>query len=78
MKHISTLLLAIFLASLSWSQESEDPDDTTVEASEETQAAGEQDDSDLDEQGYGEEDEDDFVPSQDVTADQNLPFPVDI
>lgn len=74
-RQLPTLLLAILLASVSWSQDSEKPADTEAE---DTEVAKEEDDSDLDEQGYEQEDEDDFVPSQDVTADQALPFPVDI
>ncbi len=75
MKHLSTLLVVLFLASISWSQDSEESSDTEAEAAE---VAEEADDSDLDEQGYGQEDEDDFTPSQEVSADQSLAFPVDI
>jgi hypothetical protein len=84
MRHLIILLSALVLASVSWSQEAEDPAaDTEAEASEtsETSEASddEEDDSDLDEQGYaGEEEEDDFIPSKEVTADQSIPFPVDI
>ena len=35
------------------------------------------DDSDLDEQVY-EEDEDDFVPSEEIPVDEAIPFPIDI
>jgi len=78
MRHLIILLSALFLASTSWSQEAEDPAaDTEAEASEASDE--EEDDSDLDEQGYaGEEEEDDFIPSKEVTADQSIPFPVDI
>ena len=90
MRHLIILLAALFLAPVSWSQEAEDPAaDTEAEASETsepteatepTEASDEEeDDSDLDEQGYaGEEEEDDFIPSKEVTADQSIPFPVDI
>lgn len=87
MRHLIILFAAFFLAPLSWSQEVEDPAaDTEAEASETgepteaTEASDdEEDDSDLDEQGYaGEEEEDDFIPSKEVTADQSIPFPVDI
>ncbi len=78
MKHLSTLLLALFLASISWSQDSEKSSDTEVTEAEVAEAAEEADDSDLDEQGYEQEDEDDFTPSQEVSADQSLAFPVDI
>lgn len=35
------------------------------------------DDSDLDEQVY-EEDEDDFIPSEEIPVDEAIPFPIDI
>ncbi|MCH6550007.1 MAG: hypothetical protein IH812_09305 [Proteobacteria bacterium] len=75
MKHLITLLLALFLVSVSWAQDSQESSDTEAEVAE---VAEEEDDSDLDEQGYGQEDEDDFTPSQEVSADQSLAFPVDI
>jgi hypothetical protein len=87
MRQLIVLLSALFLAAVSWSQEAEDPAaDTEAEISEPTEPSesseasdDEEDDSDLDEQGYaGEEEEDDFIPSQEVTADQSIPFPVDI
>ncbi len=81
MRHLIILLSALFLASVSWSQEAQDPAaETEAETSETSEASDdEEDDSDLDEQGYaGEEEEDDFIPSQEVTADQSIAFPVDI
>ncbi len=88
MKQLITLLLALFLASASWSQDAEDPGDTEAVATEVSETGDhskssdpseEEDDSDLDLQGYdADEEEDDFIPSQEVTADQSLPFPVDI
>ena len=84
MKHLITLLLALFLAAVSWSQDSEESSDTETEVADVAETtyvadvAEEEDDSDLDEQGFEQEDEDDFTPSQDVSADQSLAFPVDI
>lgn len=78
MKHLITLLLALFLVSVSWAQDSQESSDTEAEVAEVAEVAEEEDDSDLDEQGYGQEDEDDFTPSQEVSADQSLAFPVDI
>lgn len=82
MKQLITLLLALFLAPVSWSQDAVEPGETEAAAnrvSETSDPGEEEDDADLDEQGYGlEEDEDDFIPSQEVSADQSLAFPVDI
>ncbi len=49
MKPLITVLLALFLASISWSQDSEESSDTEAGVAE---VAEEADDSDLDEQGY--------------------------
>jgi hypothetical protein len=82
MRQLLTLLIALFLASASWPQEAEEPGDTEAAVDDATEAADateDEDDSDLDEQGYGtEEEEDDFIPSQEVSADQSVAFPVDI
>lgn len=79
-KFLVATFLMLMLASVAWSQESEKTGDTTAIESQsaETPAADAQDDADLDEQGYEKEDEDDFVPSEEVSADQTLPFPTDI
>lgn len=47
------------------------------ESDDESGATEEPDDTDLDLQTY-EEDEDDFVPTEEVPADQAIPFPSDI
>ena len=85
MRQLIMLILALFLASVSWSQDAEEPGDTeaeaieTAEVSEASDATEEEDDAELDEQGYGsEEEEDDFIPSQEITADDSIAFPVDI
>lgn len=36
------------------------------------------DDSDLDDQTYADTENDDFRPSEDIPADQSIPFPTDI
>jgi len=82
MKQLIALLLALFLMSVSWSQEAEETDETEADSAVVTTAAEEEpdeDDAELDEQGYAlEEEEDDFIPSEEVSADQSLAFPVDI
>ena len=89
-KILTTLLLAIILACPAWTQEdpsSGEPADTTEAESGDTTAADasaeadaeeeEIDDSDLDEQTY-EEDDDDFVPTEEIPADEPIPFPSNI
>ena len=75
MRYLITLFLVLPLALGAWAQNVEksgDIDATKVEVSEQ------EDDSDLDEQGYENEEEDDFIPSQEISADKSLAFPVDI
>ncbi len=75
MRYLITLFLVLPLVSSAWGQnaeESRDIDATEVEIREQ------EDDLDLDEQGYENEEEDDFIPSQEISADKSLEFPVDI
>lgn len=85
MKKYSIILLALlFLASSAWSQDDEAGDKPVekVEAPEVTeieQATDSEvtDDADLDLQTY-EEDDDDFVPTEEIPADEPIPFPSNI
>ena len=93
-KSLPIVLLALLFAGPAWSQEnqvggiSEEPvpevaapgdeagelETTDAEA---TVEADEIDDADLDEQTY-EEDENDFVPSEEIPVDEPIPFPSNI
>ena len=84
-KSLIILLLTLFLSGPAWPQEdasgSESGEPEATEA-EQNDDADEIDDSDLaaadlDEQTY-EEDEDDFVPSEEIPTDQPIPFPSNI
>ena len=86
-KLLLTLLVAIFIAAPAWPQDVESGSDAAPSATEvaepevtEPEAAEEVteiDDSDLDIQTY-EEDDDDFVPSEEIPADVPIPFPSNI
>lgn len=86
-KSLTTLLIALFLAGPAWPQEIEAGSEAAPSANEaaepevtepeQADAAAEIDDSDLDVQTY-EEDDDDFVPSQEIPADEPIPFPSNI
>ncbi len=86
-KSLLTLLLAFFLAGPAWPQEIEAGSEAVPSAdeaagpevpeAEPADAAAEIDDSDLDVQTY-EEDDDDFVPSEEIPADVPIPFPSNI
>jgi len=90
--YLITLILLMILAIPAWAQEEEASGEATQEAAgnavpelapeEESDTAGESDeeetdDSDLDDQSY-EEDEDDFVPTEEIPADEPIPFPSNI
>ena len=71
----------VFLTGPSWSQDDQSEGDADA-ASPAAGAEGESpeeilDDEDLDEQVY-EEDDDDFVPTEEIPADEPIPFPSNI
>lgn len=70
-----SLLLAMSMAAFAQDDDSEPAEETATEV---TESAGDEDDADLDEQGYAEQNEDDFEASDRVAADQSLAFPTDI
>lgn len=78
MKYLTTLLLAIFLTSVSWSQDAEISGDEEAQETDVSAPGDRDDEDDVDKPGYEKEDDDDFIPSQEVSADQTLAFPVDI
>jgi hypothetical protein len=76
---LSILLLAA--GAVAWAQDSAPDDEAADRPSQEASesAADEQDDdSDLDEESYRDAEEEDFVPTEDIPADQAIPFPTDI
>ncbi len=78
MKHgIWVLLAAAGLASPTLAQE-DDEQAPPTEPAEETPEDEELNESGLDVQGFDEDDDDDFVPTEDISADQSIPFPTDI
>lgn len=72
-------MISLFLAMPGWAQEADgEPDEPdAANETEEPQLEEEVDESGLDEQGFTDED-DDFRPSEDIPADQSIPFPTDI
>ncbi len=89
-RYLYTLILILFLANAGWAQEQETadqagdavpPETETAAASEvdDAEQSGDEevDDSDLDLQTY-EEDDDDFVPTEEIPADEPIPFPSNI
>jgi len=86
-KSLITFLIVLFLAGPAWPQEVEAGSEAAPSANEvaepevtepeQAEAVAEIDDSDLDVQTY-EEDDDDFVPSEEIPADELIPFPSNI
>ena len=81
-KHLISLIMLAFMTAPGWAQEeSEDvPAASEETAAEEVVEPAETevvDDDDLDLQTY-EEDEDDFVPTEEIPADEPIPFPSNI
>ena len=80
-KYLLSFLLVICLSFSAWTQEEEAAGQTTdtepADAGMVTREGDEADDSDLDEQSY-ERDDDDFVPTEEIPADEPIPFPSNI
>jgi hypothetical protein len=82
-KFFLTLIVMMLFSLLASAQDKAPADSTTTtaevdEASAAEQAdAGDVEDVDLDEQTY-EQDEDDFIPSEEIPADEPIPFPTNI
>ena len=90
-RYLTTVFLLVLLAGSALSQDEEAAGEVGITAAEEAadevietpaDAAAvtdeeEVDDSDLDEQTY-EEDDDDFVPTEEIPADEPIPFPSNI
>lgn len=84
MNRLQMMLLAIFLvAPPGWAQEAEtEPTDSSEATEEETSAAEEVTDEEIEELLGMDEDyaelEDDFDPTEEVRFEQSIPFPTDI
>ena len=75
---ILAFFAGVAFASLSWAQDTNTADEVVEEVeateSQELDAA----DVDVDDGSYLDEEEDDFKPSEEIPADQSIPFPTDI
>ena len=81
--HRALILLLLLFGPFVWSQEAEDSDAAPSEAAEPAEEAAADADEvleDFDDLGepYPVEDDDKFIPSEDVAFGQSIPFPTDI
>jgi len=81
-KHLISLIMLAFMTAPGWAQEESDEvpvasEETAAEEVVEPAETEVVDDDDLDLQTY-EEDEDDFVPTEEIPADEPIPFPSNI
>ena len=79
-RYLLTVLLLLVGAS-AWTQDSAPGDETDApDAPEKAEEASEEQDEDLDleDESYADAEEEDFVPTEDIPADQAIPFPTDI
>lgn len=76
---ILALVAGLFFIVPAWGQESQPAEQETAADDPAQQTEPEEDPlAGLDEQGYDDEDEDDFVPTEEIPYDQDIPFPTDI
>ena len=79
-RYVLTLLL-LSAGAGAWAQDSAAEDEADSPESRETaqeDRAEEEEDLGLDEESYLDAEEEDFVPTEDIPADQAIPFPTDI
>ena len=85
MRRLWVLTLVAIIAVPLWAQDASEQDEATEEAppaetTESAEAAAEDsiEDEDILDELYSEEDDDKFIPSEDVAFGQSIPFPTDI
>jgi len=73
-------LMSIAFATSGWAQDTELLEETSEEDAAEDSPVqeSEADDIDVDDGSYLDEEEEDFRPSEEIPADQSIPFPTDI
>jgi hypothetical protein len=74
--HRLILVLILMCAAPAWTQDSDNDSDTEVEEDvQEEQPVAE---DGVEDESYADTEEDDFRPSEEIPADQSIPFPTDI
>ncbi len=75
-----TIVVSVAFAASGWAQDADPPEEASEEAAAEEPPVQEPetDDIDVNDGSYLDADEDDFRPSEEIPADQSIPFPTDI
>lgn len=76
-RYLSTILL-LFMSANAWSQDSAPGDEADAPETAEEASEEQDEDLDLEDESYQDAEEEDFVPTEDIPADQAIPFPTDI
>ena len=76
-RYLLTILL-LLLGAGAWAQESAPDDEADAPETAEEASTEQDEDLDLEDESYRDTEEEDFVPTEDIPADQAIPFPTDI
>ena len=76
-RYLLTILL-LLVSGGAWAQESAPGDEVDTPETAEEASAEQDEDLDLEDESYRDAEEEDFVPTEDIPADQSIPFPTDI
>jgi hypothetical protein len=76
-RYLLTVLLLLAGAS-AWTQDSAPGDDSQAPETAEEASEEPEEDPGLEDESYADAEEEDFVPTEDIPADQAIPFPTDI
>jgi len=75
---ILAFLVGIAFASVSWAQDTNTADEVVEEVAATESQEPDTDDVNVDDGSYLDQDDEDFRPSEEIPADQAIPFPTDI
>ena len=79
-RYLLLLMIGLALGGYAWSQDDQSPpeaEEATATIAEED-GASDEDAPEIDDESYIDIDEEDFRPTEEIDADQSIPFPTDI
>jgi hypothetical protein len=72
------MLLGIVLAATGWAQETDAPNEESGDVETQAEAESVSEEIDVDDGSYIDAEEEDFRPSEEISADESITFPTDI